>query len=134
MRPKSAVALVMLTAAFVACAGGGPASSNEVPVTLTDEAITVEGTLPSGLVSFTTSNEGTVVHELEIVEGDGSGITLSQGVADLSGVTVIDEVEDVVPGVTVELEVDLEPGVYTLLCNYPGHYEMGMVTTVTVTD
>lgn len=128
------MALALIVAAVAtACSGGAPASAIETPVTLSDETITVESTLPSGVVSFTINNEGTVVHELEIVEGDGSGITLSQGVADLSGLTVVDEVEDIVPGVTVDLEVDLEPGIYTLLCNYPGHYEMGMVTTVTVT-
>jgi uncharacterized cupredoxin-like copper-binding protein len=38
----------------------------------------------------------------------------------------VGEVGDVPPGRTERLTVRLEPGHYSLICNFPGHYMGGM--------
>ncbi|MEJ2484728.1 MAG: hypothetical protein P8Y68_03235 [Anaerolineales bacterium] len=51
------------------------------------------------------------------------------------GLTVVDEVEDVEPGMTTDLTVTLEPGNYVLLCNIDSdemHYQHGMHVAFTV--
>ena len=45
---------------------------------------------------------------------------------------VVDEVEDIAPSTSTSLTVTLEPGTYAMLCNLPGHYAQGMVTTFEV--
>jgi uncharacterized cupredoxin-like copper-binding protein len=51
---------------------------------------------------------------------------------DGQGVEHVDEVENVTPGATKQLAVDLKPGRYVLVCNIPGHYKLGMRTAVVV--
>ncbi|MFN0113240.1 MAG: plastocyanin/azurin family copper-binding protein [Paracoccaceae bacterium] len=43
------------------------------------------------------------------------------------------EVPETDPGKTGTLTLHLDPGVYVLFCNIPGHYAMGMWTKLTVT-
>ena len=52
-----------------------------------------------------------------------------------AGITAIDEVEDVTPGTSKDLTVNLDPGNYVLLCNIDSdelHYQHGMHTPFTV--
>ena len=42
------------------------------------------------------------------------------------------EVSELDPGQTGALRLNLKPGTYVLLCNVPGHYAMGMWTTIVV--
>ena len=44
----------------------------------------------------------------------------------------VDEVEDIAPGTSASLSLDLEPGTYAVICNLPGHYANGMHTTFAV--
>ena len=44
----------------------------------------------------------------------------------------IEEVEDIAPGVSQKLALDLAPGAYAVICNLPGHYGQGMHATFTV--
>ena len=43
------------------------------------------------------------------------------------------ETEEMQPGASRDLTLDLKPGTYLLLCNLPGHYAAGMWTVLTVT-
>ncbi len=72
----------------------------------------------AGEVTFSVTNTGTVEHEFEILDGD----------------RVVDEVEGLVPGVTRQLTVDLEPGTYTYVCQLAGHQQAGMQGTLTVSE
>jgi uncharacterized cupredoxin-like copper-binding protein len=56
------------------------------------------------------------------------GSTVTEGNLDL-----VDEVEDVAPGVGTSLTVDLEPDSYVVICNIEGHYTAGMHAALTVT-
>ncbi len=71
----------------------------------------------SGTYVFRAVNSGTVGHALE-VEGEG----------------IEEETEEIPPGESTELEVNLEPGTYELYCPVGNHEERGMTGTVTVQE
>lgn len=48
-------------------------------------------------------------------------------------IKMLGEASDLQPSSSKELDVDLAPGAYLLICNVPGHYAAGMVTSFTVT-
>jgi len=50
------------------------------------------------------------------------------------GVEFMDERENIKPGDTVALTLDLPAGNYVVLCNLEDHYKQGMYKAVTVTD
>lgn len=135
--------LAALAIAGAACSDEGSAAADDdddegstVAVTLKDWSITLDPTsVPAGSITFDTTNEGPTTHEFEIFSGEVSDdpLPVESGVADTTGLTLVDEVEDVVAGATAELPVDLEAGTYLLICNLPDHYEQGMSATVTVT-
>ncbi|MGH8916513.1 MAG: sulfocyanin-like copper-binding protein [Acidimicrobiia bacterium] len=121
----------------LASCGGTSATTGDVTAlnsTLTDDAITIRPeTAAAGRVSVLISNEGSLVHEFEVFTGSSTDLPVAKGVADTSGMTLIDEVEDITPGASPTLDLDLDPGSYVIICNLPGHYEMGMVAKLTVT-
>ena len=68
-------------------------------------------------MTFQITNRGAETHEFEIFKGD----------------TVVDEVEDIVPGITRTLTVPLEAGSYTFVCALNGHDVIGMKGSLTIT-
>ena len=64
----------------------------------------------------------------------GAELPVNNSVADTTGLTLVDEIEDIVPGATATLTVDLTAGTYLVVCNLPEHYELGMWAYLTVTD
>jgi uncharacterized cupredoxin-like copper-binding protein len=70
-----------------------------------------------GTYLFRASNSGEVEHALEI-EGEG----------------IEEETEDIQPGESTLLEVNLDPGTYKLYCPVGDHEERGMIGTVTVEE
>ncbi|MDQ3549361.1 MAG: cupredoxin domain-containing protein [Chloroflexota bacterium] len=98
-------------------AGTTPAASAQtIDVTLTEFQIEMPSTIQAGPVSFVVTNEGNGTHNFEI-EGEGIEAVLE---ANLAG------------GETQTLEVDLQPGTYTIICPVGNHEEQGMTTEVTV--
>ena len=79
-------------------------------------------------------NDGTSVHEIEVFAGTKTDLPVKNSVADTTGLKLVDEVEDILPGSTLMLDLDLEPGDYVIICNLPGHYQVGMVSKLVVTD
>ncbi|HEX2097708.1 MAG TPA: plastocyanin/azurin family copper-binding protein [Rubrobacteraceae bacterium] len=51
---------------------------------------------------------------------------------EIEGNGIEEETDDIEPGGSAELEVNLEPGTYELYCPVGNHEERGMVGTVTV--
>jgi high-affinity iron transporter len=99
----------------------GPAGSpaaNAITVEAREYAFTPSAlTATAGTVTFSIKNSGNDTHEFEIFHGD----------------QVVDEVEDIVPGITRDLKVDLAAGDYTFVCKLNGHDALGMKGTLTVT-
>jgi plastocyanin len=124
-------AALTLTLAVAGCTSGSPTASpagtGAVPSTAAGSPILVSTrefafdpstlTVVAGAVTFHVKNVGSQTHEFEILRGE----------------QVVDEVEDLVPGLEKDLTVTLEAGDYTYVCRLPGHEESGMKGTLTVT-
>ena len=120
-------------------AGCAPDSSSATPVAveLANDHVTLDPvTITAGRLVFETDNRSAdLVHEIEIFANAEAGAVLpvSESVADTSGLELVDEIENILPGGTAELVVDLAAGTYLVMCNLPGHYGNGMWAYLTVT-
>lgn len=94
-------------------AGGG----ESVDVSLTEYSIDMPDSIPAGHVTFNISNDGSETHAFE-VEGNG----------------MEEETEELAPGGSDTLEVDLEPGTYEVYCPVDDHRGMGMEVELEVTE
>ena len=117
----AAVLVVGLIAGCSAAASPTPAGSAPAGTILvtTSEYKFAPATLtaPAGSVTFRITNAGAETHEFEIFQGE----------------TVIDEVEDIVPGITRDLTLTMTPGAYTFVCVLNGHDALGMKGNLTIT-
>jgi uncharacterized cupredoxin-like copper-binding protein len=128
-------AVLMISAA--SC--GGDSADADMRIDLADFTIELStDTLPAGDLTLTAENAGPSTHEFEVFSVP-SGVDLDQieivdDVADVdaAGLVVIDEVEDIAPGTSAELNVDLEAGSYAVICNLSEHYAQGMHVSFTV--
>jgi uncharacterized cupredoxin-like copper-binding protein len=138
--PRRGVALIAASALLILALGacssddaGGTGTARAPAVTLRDFAIAIEPTtLTAGDMTITAKNEGPSVHEFEVFRGRGDALPVASGVADTSGLDLVDELEDIAPGTSGQLALQLDPGTYTLICNLPSHYQQGMHVTFTV--
>ena len=120
-------ALALLGApALVACGGSSGASGSgspvEVAVTAKDDSCEVADTsLDAGRTSFAISNKGSKVTEVYVYAKAGEKFS-----------KVVEEVENIGPGTSRDLAVDLSAGEYELACK-PGQQGDGIRTRLTVT-
>jgi uncharacterized cupredoxin-like copper-binding protein len=136
-RPLIRVSILLATVVLLgaACDGGSSGDGSSIDVTLVDDGVTVSETEASaGSLTFATTNEGTLTHEIEVFEGeeDPASLPIEDDVANVEAWTLVDEIEDITPGATADLTVDLDPGTYQVVCNLPGHFEKGMYATLRV--
>ena len=96
---------------------GTPRTERTVEVRLTEYAIEMPLQLNAGHTLFKVINAGDMFHRFEI-EGKGIEKEVESGVD---------------AGQTKTLEVDLEPGSYTVYCPVRGHKKAGMFLKLTVT-
>ena len=89
-----------------------------VEVTETEFAIEMPDTLPAGPVTFRVTNAGTVEHNFEV---EGQGIEEEFD-------------ENLPPGETRELTLDLQPGTYEVYCPVGDHGDRGMRLELTVVE
>jgi uncharacterized cupredoxin-like copper-binding protein len=96
-------------------------------------------TVSAGDVTFDVTNDSTgIIHEMIVapapVEGDMLPYDDAENRVTEEETTHRGEVSELDPGAKGSLTLTLEPGTYILYCNIPGHYVMGMWTTITVTE
>lgn len=102
-----------------AAAGGGgdvppPAADNAINAIEKDFAIALDKTtIKAGSITISAKNNGPSPHNIAIKE--------------LNKVS-----ENIDAGKTGTLTVDLTPGTYTVICEIPGHEQLGMKITLTV--
>lgn len=94
------------------------AEMETVEVMLVDGEIQMPDTLAAGMYMFDVTNDGELPHNLAI-EGQGMEAALD---------------EDLQPGETAMLSVELEAGEYEVYCPVGDHAEQGMQMTLTVTE
>lgn len=134
-RIRDAVGLLVL-ALVTACAPTS-AGARSLPVTLHDDGIALgDIQVPSGRIALEIRNEGELVHEVEVFAGatEGRILPVRSSVADTTGMTLVDEVEDILVESNASLVVDLTPGTYLVMCNLPEHYQTGMWAYLTVEE
>jgi plastocyanin len=112
----TAPATTETTAEETTASGGGGGAGGTIDISETEFRIDpADPTVSAGTVTFNISNDGAIVHNLE-VEGNG-----------------VEEVsDDFQPGQSGKLTVDLDPGTYELYCAIGDHAEQGMEGTLTV--
>lgn len=130
-RPRRArVAVLALLALFATACAPDAADAETLTVELANGHVVLgSDTMTAGLVAFETTNVSSdLVHEIEVFSGATAGVVLpvENSVALTQGLTLVDEIEDVLPGGRATLTIDLSPGTYLVVCNLPGHYEQGM--------
>jgi len=147
-RQRLGVGLVAALLAVAGCSSGGVAGATSVAATaksadasLSEFKIALDNSnLAAGSVTFTVANKGTIAHEFVVLKTDLSPDAIpsnGEGGIEEEGnekIEVIDEAEDIAPGVTTSLTVDLKPGRYLVMCNVPGHFIGGMHASVQVTS
>jgi uncharacterized cupredoxin-like copper-binding protein len=125
-----AAPLLLIVAACTSTGGEG-----DVAVSLRDDAVELApASADAGSVTFSATNDGTVTHEIEVFRGDVDPATLpvEDNVASTEGLELVDEIEDITPGSTANLTIELEPGTYVVMCNLPEHFGKGMHAVMTV--
>ncbi len=120
-------------------AGGASAAGATVNATLSEFKIDLSpASTGAGKVTFAIRNTGTTVHEFVVFRTDLAADKLPMASSEPEvdeegeGIEAVDEVEDIAPGGSQSLTVDLTAGHYVAICNVAGHYQSGMHTEVTV--
>ena len=111
----------------------GSSGKSTLKVTLKEmRVIPAAKQLPSGKVTFVVRNAGSIVHEMVVVRAQGRP---KLGVRDYKAVETgaVGEVDDIDPGKTKSVTLKLTRGTYFLICNEPGHYQLGMRATLLAT-
>ena len=99
---------------------GASTGSTEVTVTITDDGLELSTTsFPSGVVTFTMTNNGTVANEFEILTENK--------------LQIVSEQENIGPGTTASLTTALSEGTYYAACKPNMVGELKGVTELTIT-
>lgn len=115
-----AASALFLPAVLAACSSDGGSSENvtAVAVSSTADACELSATsAPAGPVTFTVKNDGDETTEFYVYAEDGT--------------TIVSEVENIGPGTSRDLKVDLEAGTYETACK-PGEAGDGIRGAFTV--
>ncbi len=134
-----------LAGAALLLATAGARADDTIDVILADQGIESmhmefsKTEVKAGKVTFNVSNKSeNLVHEFVVV-ASGEALELwpyneSEQEVREDALNVVNEIEDIQPGKSGKLTVDLGPGTYTMFCNIAGHFKAGMVHTLTVTE
>jgi uncharacterized cupredoxin-like copper-binding protein len=136
MMKRFGLVAAVLLASSCGDAGQDAKAGSGVGTTLRDFSITLEtANVTAGSTTFDIVNDGPSSHELEVFRTDLADDALpvdGSTVAD-DQLEIVDEVEDIAPGTSTSLTVELPAGHYVVICNIADHYEAGMHAGVTVT-
>jgi plastocyanin len=109
-----------VTASAAAPSSGATDAAEGETVTATEGEMFIElseDSFTAGSYTFEVVNEGSGTHDF-VVERDGADVAATENIG---------------PGASTTLTVDLEPGEYVFYCSVANHRAMGMEVTVTVT-
>jgi uncharacterized cupredoxin-like copper-binding protein len=140
---KCALLGASLIATVMIAAGPSARADEMIVVMLTDkgmESMRMDLSahqIKAGKVTFNVSNTSqNLVHEFVVVKSDKpiESLLYNEDEKELreDGLEVVNEIEDIEPGKSGTLTVNLEPGSYILFCNKAGHFKAGMVNQLTV--
>ena len=134
MRKLKFVAMLAIAAALVVGCSG--AKGGTVNATLTEMKIVLDRTsIPAGPVTFVVKNNGTMEHELVVIQTDVAEDKLPPDVEEPGKVDEtgnVGETGEVKPGESKTFTITIPAGHYVIMCNEVGHYAAGMHLTFTV--
>ncbi len=116
-------------------AGDTPAAATTVGVSFVEFAVNpAQDAADAGTLTFSGSNDGTISHDFWAIKTDlaPDARPTEASRVDEDQVDVVGRTGEFSAGETQEVTVDLEPGSYVLICNVPGHYDLGMRAAFTV--
>lgn len=117
LRPAAVTTVITALALMSACSSDS-GDGTIVAVTATDTSCELSETeLSAGSYTFEVTNQGSEITELYVYTGDDE---------------IVGEVENVGPGITQQLDVELDAGTYEAACK-PGMTGDGIRTRFTVT-
>lgn len=139
----AAMAVVMFSAFAIGCGDG---DGNQLDVVLSEFVVEPErDSVDAGEITFAVDNQGSETHEFLVVRADSDeDLPVDEdGAFDEDSFdegSLIGEAEDIEAGSSAELELDLDPGSYVLLCNLveeddgemESHFAEGMHVVLTV--
>ena len=126
--------LAVAAALVVSCSAA--AKGGTVNATLTEMKIVLDRTsIPAGPVTFVVKNNGTMEHELVVIQTDVAEDKLPPDVEEPGKVDEtgnVGETGEVKPGESKSFTITIPAGHYVIMCNEVGHYAAGMHLTFTV--
>ncbi|GAC1702703.1 MAG: hypothetical protein NVS9B6_19180 [Candidatus Limnocylindrales bacterium] len=128
--------VVLAAALLLANACGGAPESTEQPtlsIELVDFAVKADpGTVKAGHQVFAVRNRASMIHDFVVIKTDlaPNALPMDGGKAKEDG--KVGGVANISAGVSRKLVLDLPAGHYVLICNVPGHYQLGMRAALTV--
>lgn len=152
LKPSLMLAAIVTTG-LAGCGGGSSSSSNPSSAPSAAAAVRLAAAPPShrltvtaseysfspaalkakaGKVRITLRNRGKTVHELVVLKTHQHAAALKVTNGRVPEKDSVGEVSETPPGKTKTSTLDLTPGAYVVVCNIPGHYQMDMRATLTV--
>lgn len=108
------------------------AQANTVTGTVNEFAVKITSDhIKAGKVTFKVTNSGKLPHEFVILKTGKPAAKLGGG-SRVSETGHVGEIGDMAPGATKSVTLTLRPGHYSVICNLPSHYKMGMHADLTV--
>jgi uncharacterized cupredoxin-like copper-binding protein len=137
MTIRTIAPLLALAMVLASCAGPPEAapSDSQVVAEMTDFKITVNvPSVKAGRTKIGVRNLANMEHSFEVLKTD-----LAHDKLPVDGASAkakedgkVGEIKSVPAGKSGAVTIDLAPGKYVLICNVPGHYQLGMHTAFTV--
>lgn len=131
---------ILLLAPVLAACSSASASSNGSTINVTETSYKFElspKTATAGTVTFHVTNKAPdVEHDFVVIQTAtpaGQLPVASSGLVDEAKAgKVMGTVKGVPTGGSKDLTLDLAPGHYAIICDLPGHYQLGMYADLTV--
>lgn len=110
-------------------------SDVQVTVDMKEYAVTLTpASIKAGTIKFGIRNSGTLVHEFDLIKTDlaADKLPLDAATARAREDGLVKQVKNIGAGAAASVSADLQPGRYLIICNVPGHYQLGMRAAFTV--
>ena len=137
MIPRLIAALCAAVLVLTSCAQAPDAvpADAQVIVTMKDYTVTLNvASVKAGTIKLAIQNSGTMLHEFELIKTDlaPDKLPIDAGSAKAKEDGLVKQVQNIAVGKVAVATADLAAGHYVLICNQPGHYQLGMRTELKV--
>lgn len=135
---RTALTLLLSSALAAACAAPVPEADitkGQIRADMREYAMGLTATeVRAGQVTFIARNTGSTVHDLVVIKTDlaPDKLAIDTQTQKAREDGKIGSVDQIAPGRSANLRVELPAGAYVVICNVPTHYQLGMRSALTV--